>query len=166
MVTAAGGNGFVLAVKTDGTVVAWGNNTYGQCNVPAGQSNVVAVAAGQSHSIALKSDGTMVSWGWNAYGQTNVPAGLNNVIAIAAGSFHSLALASSSDPTIIRQPAPFYTNVTSRLLLSVGAGITIAGLGLGSWLLGLAGLVAVAAGTWRYRGRTQCATPSDDRAER
>jgi hypothetical protein len=52
------------------------------------------------------------------------------------------------------------------VLLSVGAGITIAGLGLRSWLLGLAGLVAVAAGLWRYRHRARCAVPSDDRAER
>ena len=32
------------------------------------------------------------------------------------------------------------------VLLSVGAGVTIAGLGLSSWLLGLAGLIALAAG--------------------
>jgi hypothetical protein len=51
------------------------------------------------------------------------------------------------------------------VLLSVGAGITIAGLGLRSWLLGLAGLVAVAAGLWRYRRQSRCAAPRDDRAE-
>lgn len=121
VVTLASGNGFSLAVKTDGTVTAWGNNTYGQCNVPAGLSNVVAVAAGQTHSLALKSDGTTVGWGWNAYGQTNVPADISNIVAIAAGGYHSLAMFSSSDPTIIRQPAPLYTNVTGRVLLSVGA---------------------------------------------
>jgi hypothetical protein len=52
------------------------------------------------------------------------------------------------------------------VLPSVGAGITIAGLGLRSWLLALAGLVAVAAGLLRYRRRARCAAPSDDRAER
>jgi hypothetical protein len=52
------------------------------------------------------------------------------------------------------------------VMLSVGAGATIAGLGLHSWLLALAGLVAVGAGVWRYRRRDRCATPSDDRAER
>jgi hypothetical protein len=52
------------------------------------------------------------------------------------------------------------------VLLSVGAGITIVGLGLRSWILGLAGLVAVAAGVWRYRRRSRCAVPSDDRVER
>jgi alpha-tubulin suppressor-like RCC1 family protein len=121
IVTLAAGNGFNLAVKTDGTVTAWGNNVYGQCNVPAGLSNIVAVAAGGCHSLALKSDGTAIGWGWNAYGQTNVPTDIGNIVAIAAGSYHSLAMVSSSDPTIIRQPAPLYTNVTGSILLSVGA---------------------------------------------
>ena len=121
VVTLAAGNEFNLAVKTDGTVSAWGNNAYGQCNVPASLSNVVAVAAGGNHSLALKSDGTVVAWGLNTYGQTNVPAGISNVIAIAAGGFHSLAMVGSSDPTIVRQPAPVYVNVTGGLLLSVGA---------------------------------------------
>jgi len=39
-----------------GTVVAWGWNYYGQCNVPAGLSNVVAVAGDGYHSLALKVD--------------------------------------------------------------------------------------------------------------
>jgi hypothetical protein len=52
------------------------------------------------------------------------------------------------------------------VLLSVGAGITIAGLGLRSWLIGLVGLIAVTAGLWRYRRRTRCGAPSKHRAER
>jgi hypothetical protein len=52
------------------------------------------------------------------------------------------------------------------VLLSVGAGISMAGLGLRSWLLGLAGLAAVAAGLRQYRRRERCAASSDDRAER
>jgi hypothetical protein len=52
------------------------------------------------------------------------------------------------------------------LLLSVGAGITIVGLGMRSWLLGLVGLdLAVAAGLWRRRRRARCAMPSDERRE-
>ena len=52
-----------LALKSDGTVVAWGYNTSGQTNVPAGLSGVIAIAAGDTHSLALKSDGTVVAWG-------------------------------------------------------------------------------------------------------
>src|ERR1017187_662521 len=58
-----------LALKSDSTVVAWGDNYYGQCIVPVGLSNIIAIAAGEYHSLALKSDGTVVAWGDNYYGQ-------------------------------------------------------------------------------------------------
>jgi len=80
-------------------VVAWGDNTYGQTNVPPDLTNAIAVAAGEVHSVALRADGTVVAWGNNAYGQTNVPAGLSNVIAISCDSYSSLAL--KSDGTAV-----------------------------------------------------------------
>src|SRR6185503_10922932 len=79
---------------------AWGNNRYGQCNVPASLTNVVAIAAGDRYSFALRSDGTVVEWGDNYFGQNTVPAGLTNVVAIAAGRYHSLALVGHGKPWI------------------------------------------------------------------
>lgn len=109
------GGAHQLAVRTDGTVTAWGagtNNTgfnsqFGQAIPPAGLSNVVAVTGGGFHSLALKSDGTVAAWGAGVinsgispnFGQSIVPAGLTNVVAITAGSSHSLAL--KSDGTVI-----------------------------------------------------------------
>ncbi|MFN5927759.1 MAG: RCC1 domain-containing protein, partial [Roseiflexaceae bacterium] len=93
------GGSHSLALKANGTVVAWGLNSSGQSNVPSGLSNVVAIAAGGSHSLALKSDGTVVAWGYNGSGQSSVPSGLSNVVAIAAGGSHSLAL--KSDGTVV-----------------------------------------------------------------
>ena len=40
-----------LALKSDGTVVAWGS--LGQSTVPSGLSGVIAIAAGTEHSPAL-----------------------------------------------------------------------------------------------------------------
>ena len=88
-----------IALQADGIVSAWGINTYGQTNIPAGLSNVVAIAAGGFHNLALMSDSTVVAWGRNIEHQTNVPAGLSNVVAIAAGGYHSLAL--KSDGTVV-----------------------------------------------------------------
>jgi hypothetical protein len=85
---------FTVALRNDGTVVAWGDNGYGQTNVPPGLSDVVAVSAGTQHAAALKSDGTVVCWGLNNYGQATVPAGLTGVVAVAAGFTHTLALKS------------------------------------------------------------------------
>jgi hypothetical protein len=84
---------------TGGTVVGWGDNNYGQVNIPAGLTNVTAISAGRYHSLALKNDGTLVVWGWNDYGQVNMPAGLSDVVAISAGGFHSLAL--KADGTVV-----------------------------------------------------------------
>ena len=47
------GRDFALALKADGTVAAWGDNTYGQTNVPAGLTNVTAISGGGSHCMAL-----------------------------------------------------------------------------------------------------------------
>lgn len=82
-----------LALRTDGTVVAWGNNFWGQTTVPNGLTNVIAVAAGGRHSVALRRDGSVTNWGDNSLGQiTNPPASLTNVVAVQAGLWHTLAL--------------------------------------------------------------------------
>ncbi len=90
-------NGFGIAskvitfqVKHRGAVVAWGLNTYGATNVPAGLSNVVAVAGGGFSSLALLNDGTVRQWGDSA----QPPNGLTNVVSVSAGFLHYLALKS------------------------------------------------------------------------
>jgi hypothetical protein len=92
-----------MALKGDGSVVAWGCGiSFGQCGVPGGLSDVTAIAAAWSHSLALKGDGTVVAWGCNPgnYGQCSVPSGLCAVSAIAAGRVHSLALLPKACQTI------------------------------------------------------------------
>jgi alpha-tubulin suppressor-like RCC1 family protein len=99
VVAVAGGGLHSLALRADGTLVAWGRNNFGQTNVPPGLTNVVAIAAGSSHNLALREDGSVIAWGLNTSGQTNVPSGLSNVVAVAAGSFFSLAL--RADGTVV-----------------------------------------------------------------
>ena len=84
-----------MARRSDGSVVAWGNNACGQCNVPALPAGLtyVEVAAGDGHTVARRSDGSVVAWGNNGYGQCNVPAlpaGLTYV-EVAAGDDHTVA---------------------------------------------------------------------------
>jgi flagellin-like hook-associated protein FlgL len=86
------GGGLSLALKNDGSVIAWGDNTHGQVIGASGLSGVVAIAASYGHALALKNDGTVVAWGDNGNGQVNVPLGLSGVVAIAAGGTYSLAL--------------------------------------------------------------------------
>lgn len=53
VVDIAGGVGHSLALKSDGTVIAWGSNFYGETNVPAGLAGVVAIASADfyRHSV-------------------------------------------------------------------------------------------------------------------
>lgn len=113
-----------LALATDGTVWAWGSNTWnalgnngpatqGTPSQVAGLSGVVAIAAGGSISMALKGDKTVWVWGSNTNGQlgdgdasTNYqghPApqqvpNLGGVMAITAAFGHLHAL--KSDGTV------------------------------------------------------------------
>ena len=90
--TITAGRNHNLAILTNGGVVAWGDDSGGQCEIPTGLTNVIAVAGGYLHSVALRADGTVLAWGDNTYGQTNIPLGLTNVVSIAAGDFNTLAL--------------------------------------------------------------------------
>ena len=51
-----------MGVKSDGTVIAVGDNASGQCNV-GGWTDIIQVAAGVYHTVGLKSDGTVVAMG-------------------------------------------------------------------------------------------------------
>ncbi len=63
VVAIATGYAHVLALKKDGTVLAWGANPKQECVVPAGLRDVVSIAAQAHMSYALKRDGTVVRWG-------------------------------------------------------------------------------------------------------
>ena len=86
-----------VGLKSDGTVVAVGYNTYGQCNV-TGWTNITQVAAGYWHTVGLKADGTVVAVGYNADGQCNV-GGWTNITQVAAGGYHTVGL--KSDGTVV-----------------------------------------------------------------
>jgi alpha-tubulin suppressor-like RCC1 family protein len=74
-----------LAVASDGTVYAWGDNSYGQLGNGSSTSSpvpvavtmsgalagkqIVKVAVGSTHCLALASDGTVYSWGINYRGE-------------------------------------------------------------------------------------------------
>lgn len=65
-----------FARRQDGTLVAWGYNGNGACNVPELPAGVryVGVARGPGlHALVFRSDGVALSWGYDNYGQCQVP---------------------------------------------------------------------------------------------
>ena len=97
-----GYGGQVVALKSNATVWAWGDNSEGQlgdgttANRPnptpmKGWTDVIDIATGSKETIALRADGTVWSWG-NSRGQSVAVPGLTNIVAIAGFSQHALAL--------------------------------------------------------------------------
>jgi rubredoxin len=111
------GSFYIAAIKTDGTLWSWGNNTNGQLGnstlgIPisspvqtiAGGTNWKQVAAGYSHTTAIKTDGTLWTWGNNNNGQLGdstishrsspiqTIAGGTNWKQVAGGGIHTAAL--------------------------------------------------------------------------
>jgi len=111
----AGGQHHSLALLSDGNVMAWGEDEYGQLgdgefaprsDVPVqvqGLSGANAIAAGSNFGLALLANGTVMAWGGDEVGQLGdgeseesatpvAVKGLSGVVAIAAGGRHALAL--------------------------------------------------------------------------
>ena len=90
-----------LGLKSDGSIVAWGGNWDGQCDVPAPNTGFVEVATGPAHCLGLKFDGSIVAWGTGPPvdgGERDVPAPNTDFTAVAAG-WHSMGL--KSDGSIV-----------------------------------------------------------------
>ena len=101
----------IMVLTTNGDVVSWGGNRYGelgdytfldssQAVHVVGLSHISKIASGMNHSLALDSQGILWAWGQNNQGQlgdggceyrANLPVavtGVTNVIALAAhGSY-------------------------------------------------------------------------------
>ena len=118
VVAVAAGSNHTLALKSDGTVWAWGRNVEGQLGndqaggtqqrslvpVPvSGASGIQSIAAGLHHSLAVTGAGDVLAWGYNDQHQLGVSpntnrltpvtlAGFGDVAKVAAGDHHSLAL--------------------------------------------------------------------------
>ena len=81
-----------MALKMDGDVECWGNNSGGQCKVPSNLGRCIAIAAGFAHTAAITEKGTVVCWGLNIAGQCRVPRDIGPCVAVAAGTLHTVAL--------------------------------------------------------------------------
>jgi alpha-tubulin suppressor-like RCC1 family protein len=112
---AAGGGSQAIALRTDGTVWAWGYGGSVTCDFGAtlpvpvqigGAAGIVAISTGDAHTLLLRNDGVVLAFGCNDSGQLGragtaaaasavVVTGLPPITAVAAGGALSLALDAS-----------------------------------------------------------------------
>ncbi len=106
VIAIAGGYTHSLALANDGTVYAWGQNTYGQFGNGTGADSaipvavdmtgalagkaVIAIAAGERHSLALTSDGKVYAWGYNGFGELG-RSGADSAVPVAVDTSGVLA---------------------------------------------------------------------------
>ena len=114
IVAIAGGSGHALALKSDGTVWAWGDNAYGDlgdnsdegrddAEPVSGLTNAIAITSGDCHCFAICADGTVRGWGLNEDWELGIGnaddqwlpvsvTNLTNAVALSGGSDFSIAL--------------------------------------------------------------------------
>jgi alpha-tubulin suppressor-like RCC1 family protein len=81
-VTAVSAHQFSVALRHDGTVVAWGTSGSGhEIDVPTNLTNALAIASGEDHCLVLKKDGILVRVGTGG----SAELGVSNVVAMAGG---------------------------------------------------------------------------------
>jgi hypothetical protein len=78
-----------LALKADGSLVAWGSDYSSVAPVGTGFS---AVVAGGAYGLALKADGSLVTWGSDNWGAVSGTPSGTGFVAVAAGNHHGLAV--------------------------------------------------------------------------
>ena len=114
--TIAAGENHSLVIKSDSTLWAAGDNTYGQLGVnnvseSSGtmvMTNIVYAEASGNVSFAIDANGTLYGWGDNSEGQVSAAQTrytidaplklMDDVVAVSAGGSHTLAL--KSDGTV------------------------------------------------------------------
>ena len=99
VVRAAAGEHHTVLVLDDGTLLTFGDNADGQCDVPPslGKRKVQEVSACANHTLVLLEDGEAIAFGRNNEGQCDITEALagkppKSVRQIAAGESHSVLL--------------------------------------------------------------------------
>ena len=82
------------SVRTEGRIVCWGANDFGQASPPEGE--FAAVSAGGTHSCGVRTDGTIVCWGGDGSGQASAPEGEFAAVSPAVGILVVCALTARS----------------------------------------------------------------------
>lgn len=111
----------VLGLTSQGTVVAAGSNSYGQCNTTLWK-DIRKISAGIDFSVGLRMDGQVVATGNNENNQCDV-AGWKSIIDIEAGAHHTVGIRKDKKVVAIGDNGYGQCNVSSwNNIVQVAAG--------------------------------------------
>ncbi|MFN9269672.1 MAG: PEP-CTERM sorting domain-containing protein [Planctomycetaceae bacterium] len=80
--------GSTAQIAVAGSIVAWGNDDYGQVSGTPTGTGFTAIASGGFHGYALRADGSIAAWGSDFFGEvSNTPTGTGFTAIAAGGSF-------------------------------------------------------------------------------
>jgi len=121
------GDAHTMAIRTDGTLWAWGHNINGRLGIGTGtgsgnqttpiqvgtESNWSLVSAGVNHTMGIRTDGTLWAWGtrsngrlgFSGAGSQNLPIQVgtdSNWVLVSAGNTHTLAITRSQTESFFR----------------------------------------------------------------
>ncbi|MBI2319416.1 MAG: hypothetical protein HYU75_21060 [Betaproteobacteria bacterium] len=107
-----------VALRTDGSLWAWGINSEGELGDGTATdrhapvligTGFVSVAAGFYHTVAIKSDGSLWAWGYNYYGQLGNGTTTNQLSPVLVGSGFSAAAAGQNHTVALKADGSLWT---------------------------------------------------------
>jgi alpha-tubulin suppressor-like RCC1 family protein len=146
----ASGNNSTTAIDPYGSLVAWGENQYGQLGTNSITTySWIQLSNGDAHSLALRSDKTLWAWGLNSSGQLGTGDTVNRQsptqisgswLSVAAGASHSIAISSNNiayawgrnlegqigDTTVSSRSSPVQVGTNSWTKVATGNNYTLA----------------------------------------
>ncbi len=117
-------------IKTDDSLVCWGDNDDGEATVPSTLGSVKAVDIGHQHACAIKANDTLACWGLDDNGQSTVPTDLGKVESVGVGNKHTCVI--KADDTVscwgesVSLPVPSDLGTVKWLAVAQGGSYTCA----------------------------------------
>lgn len=104
------GQTHTIALKSDGTVLAVGDDKDRKCEISSWDS-IIAVDAGAYNTVGLKADGTVVAVGNNSDGECDVSS-WHDIVSISVGPLHTVGLKTDGSVVVVGKDGFWQNNVS------------------------------------------------------